>query len=373
LFYSLVLIVIIALVVLVFNILPDGVNSVFNISRIDGISKEMMTKGISGAPYWIYSSQLNGYGNASPLFYGDIFLYVPAFFVYMGMKIQLSYKIFILLVIFLSGLTMYLCVRKIFNKLIISMSSSMVYMILVFLFMEFLPKKIFSEFTFLIFVPLVFAGVISILVNEKNKSDIIKISMGLSGIAFSQIIIAIVIGVIILIVFLLNIRKRFYIIVSLIFMIGISSYYTFPLIEQISQPNITIKDIMPTEIKDESFTQKRGEVITSNNKKLKTSLNRTRYVFDFNYRKNNEFNTYVELPLIMYKGYAAIDKNTERQYAVTTSKNGLVKVNIYDVYQGDLTVFYRGTEIQNYSVILTTISLIVLLGFVFWKKEDEKC
>lgn len=373
LLYSLILLVAIVLVVLVFNIVPSGENSNFNILRIDGISKEMMTKGISGAPYWIYTSQLSGYGYASPLFYGDLFLYIPAFLVYLGMKIQLSYVLFILMVIILSGLTMYLCTKKIFNKLTVSVVSSTVYMILVFLLIEFLSKKIFSEFSFMIFLPLVINGVYSILYKDKNKIDIIKVSLGLAGIAFSQIIIAVIITVVIVFVSLANIRRFVYIIIALIFMIGVSSYYTFPLIEQLSQSNITVKDIIPTEIKEESFIQKRGEIISSNYEKLKTSLKRNRYTLDFNFRKNKENNTYVELPLIMYKGYAAIDKNTDRQYEVVTSESGLVQVNINDIYQGDLRVFYRGTEIQNYTVVLSTISIIALFGFVFYKKEGKKC
>lgn len=380
LFYSFAMLVTIVLTILVFNIAPKGINADFNLTRIDGASKEMMLKGISGAPYWIYSSFFNGYGSASPLFYCDLFLYIPSFLVYLGFDILFSYKIFLTLVMVLSFICMFFSVKKTFTQKLAPIVASTLYMVIVFLVIQLITVKIYSDFTFFVFLPLVFAGIYSILIGEKNKKDIVWLAIGMSGLAFSQIMIADIVGIIIVIVFLINFKKwikaRYkikYLILSLIFMFGISSYYTLPLMEQITQPNLSWKNILPSEFEGENLPLERGEVLTSNNEKLRTSLNRTRYTFDFKYRKNKEDDTYIELPLVMYKGYVAIDENTDRKYKVQVSENGLVQVNVNSVFQGDVTVFYLGTEIQNYSVFVSTISFMVLLGYVYWKKEGEKC
>ena len=63
--------------------------------RINEILKEMLTKGISGAPYRIYTWDNAAYGSGESLFYGDLFLYIPAFLSYVYFKVSAAYKIFI--------------------------------------------------------------------------------------------------------------------------------------------------------------------------------------------------------------------------------------------------------------------------------------
>ena len=64
---------------LVFCVLGKGESYNFNISRINEILKEMLTKGISGAPYRIYTWDNAAYGSGKPLLYGDLFLYIPKY------------------------------------------------------------------------------------------------------------------------------------------------------------------------------------------------------------------------------------------------------------------------------------------------------
>ena len=74
--------------VLVFGVLGKGESYSFNVSRTNEILKEMLTKGISGAPYRIYTWDNAAYGSGKALIYGDLFLYIPAFLSYIYFKVS---------------------------------------------------------------------------------------------------------------------------------------------------------------------------------------------------------------------------------------------------------------------------------------------
>lgn len=90
---------------------------VFHAKRIASLAEEIKMHGFSGFPYRIYSVQIEGYGYGSPLFYGDLFLYIPAVFVALGANPAVVLKIILILIYPLAGVTAYLFAYKSgFNK-----------------------------------------------------------------------------------------------------------------------------------------------------------------------------------------------------------------------------------------------------------------
>lgn len=350
---------------LVFCVLGKGESYNFNISRINEILKEMLTKGISGAPYRIYTWDNAAYGSGKPLLYGDLFLYIPAFLSYLYFKVSVAYKIYIFVVLFFSYIGTVILAKKISGSLIKGIISGSVYAFIAFMLILLIQGKYLGEYSFFAFIPIVLSGCHSLMYGGKKRLAVLKISLGMSGIIFSQVIIALFFTAFIILFFVIKFKHKIcFILLAMIFTLGISSYYTLPLCEQNFQ-------LYPSELEAGNYGADRGEEIESNSKKIRTSFERSWTDINVKFKKNSGKHTYLEMPLIMYKGYVAIDNSTHQEYEVDKSENGLVRININNVKEGELTLFYRGTELQNYSVILSTISMIVLIVFVFRKKGGE--
>lgn len=82
--------------------------------------------------------------------------------------------------------------------------------------------------------------------------------------------------------------------------------------------------------------------------------------FDLNYQQNNSDNTIIELPLIYYRGYKAIENN--REVPISKNNKGQISIELAKVNKkGVIEVFYEGTVLQK---IFNKISLFSLIFFM---------
>lgn len=69
---------------------------------------------------------------------------------------------------------------------------------------------------------------------------------------------------------------------------------------------------------------------------------------------------FLELPLVYYKGYTAtLDKEP---IEVDQSENGLIQIPVDK--NGKLEVWFGGTFIQKYSIYISIISILVMIGYI---------
>ena len=85
----------------------------YHAERIAAIAQEMK---IHPGIYRIYTTNSGGYGYASPLFYGDIFMYPAAFLVALGMDIAIAFRLFLASIMLASYFSMYYCVNPVWGK-----------------------------------------------------------------------------------------------------------------------------------------------------------------------------------------------------------------------------------------------------------------
>ena len=130
--------------------------------------------------------------------------------------------------------------------------------------------------------------------------------------------------------------------------------------------NLGGKEYIPKNV-DINLLKERGEVVTSNNN-IDINFNRVKNKIVVNYSNNKYDNTYLELPLLYYKGYYAING-----YNVQAGKNGVVRVYILG-NNGKVTVYYKGTKVAKISSIVTIISIlgILIIKIVKGVKKHEK-
>jgi len=102
----------------------------------------------------------------------------------------------------------------------------------------------------------------------------------------------------------------------------------------------------------------RGDYITSNNSNIEYSFTRNGIVLDIEYSNNYSDDTYLELPLIYYKGYKA--KENDNYLKVERSSNGLVQISLSG-NSGNIHVYYGFTNIRIISYIVSFISVIIFI------------
>jgi uncharacterized membrane protein YfhO len=127
-------------------------------------------------------------------------------------------------------------------------------------------------------------------------------------------------------------------------------------------------EYLPIEV-DKEYIKERKDIVTSNND-IKYDLKRYKNILEINF-KNNDNNTYIELPLIYYKGYTAkIEKSNLKVYK---TNNGLVGVIINDINRGTIKVKYEGTILSKVTKVISLISSILFLIYVIKKKRKKMC
>ena len=90
------------------------VDFTYHLTRIEGIKSGLASHQF---PVYIYPYTNNGFGYASSLFYPDIFLLIPTLLYCLGIPIIVSYKVFIIIISFVTSYLSLHLFEHIFNKL----------------------------------------------------------------------------------------------------------------------------------------------------------------------------------------------------------------------------------------------------------------
>lgn len=211
-----------------------GHDLAFHLSRISAL-KDNLKLGIVGG--YVYPNYLGGYGYGNGLFYPDLFLYIPAFLSYLGLSVITSYKIFLLLISFFSVGTMYVCVKGISKNKKSALISSFIYGFASYRLIDMFTRAALGETLAFVFAPLVIYGMYEIIYGDYKKFYILTI--GMSGLILSHLISTYLVGIVLVIMCLVNIKKLFkekkrilYLIVAALATLCLTAYFIFPMLEQ---------------------------------------------------------------------------------------------------------------------------------------------
>ncbi len=192
----------------------------------------------------------NDFGYATPIFYAPIPHFITALLfciinLIYPVSVWTSMKMIHFVSIFLSGLFMYLFVKRLSRNKNVSLLSAIIYMTFPYKLCEIFIRDAYAESLSFIFLPLIFWGIYELLDNN-SKSFYRLFIIGMSGIILTHNITAIFTCVILIIYILFNAKKFFKkeiiirFIVSGLFIFGITAVYTLPILEQKLFGNINI-------------------------------------------------------------------------------------------------------------------------------------
>lgn len=167
----------------------DGASDIkFHLTRIEGL-KEGLLNGMF--PVKIQPGWLNGHGYATSVFYGDLFLYIPAVIRFFGVSLQASYKFYVLLVNAATALIAYHCFRGMSNART-GLVCTVVYTLNIYRLFDIYTRAAVGEYTAMIFTPLVLYGFWKAYIlpeeSKEHERSWITISIGCCGIFLSHMI-----------------------------------------------------------------------------------------------------------------------------------------------------------------------------------------
>lgn len=138
--------------------------------------------------HWIVPIQtemVNGYGYATPLFYSQLFLYIPALIYCMGAPLQVCYQIYAFLANAAACLVCFYCMKGLFRNKRLALFGAFLYTFSSYRLADVYTRASVGEYTAMIFLPLILYGFARVYMADDKKitwRDYMPIVVGLTGI-----------------------------------------------------------------------------------------------------------------------------------------------------------------------------------------------
>ncbi len=158
----------------------------------------------------IQTEVLNGYGYASPLFYSQLFLYIPAILYNLAVPAQVCYQIYAVLANIATCLIAYYSFKGIVRDNKIAAAGALVYLLSAYRITNLYVRAAVGEYTAMAFFPLIIYGFVRVYTTEETKlgiRDYLPIVLGLSGLIESHVLSCELAAMFIVVVCLVNYKK----------------------------------------------------------------------------------------------------------------------------------------------------------------------
>ena len=223
---------------------PLGHDIYFHMERIESLASEMQNGNLFPR---IYTTALNDNGYASPMFYGDLLIRIPAIFVIMGASVSVAYKYFLMIIALLSSVISYFCFYSIVKNKTSAAVGSVLFSLSSYFATDLFARAAIGEAQTFIFLPVTFLGYYHIMFGEQKKWLYLPIGLFLMLQCHLLSTVVFVVLLSIFTLFYLDILfkspiKLKYIGLSIVVFFVISAYFIFPMIEQFSTTSFFASD-----------------------------------------------------------------------------------------------------------------------------------
>lgn len=192
-------------------------------------------------PVRIYSDMLNGYGYVTPLFYGDIMLYIPAMLYNAKVPLGICYNIYILLNNILTMTFSYVCFKNIVKDKKYVLLGVFIYTLAPYRLINIYTRAAVGEFTAMTFLPLIVLGFWNIYTKEKWRiNDYLPLIIGVSGVIQSHVISTVMVAVFAVIFCVaelkktLELRRLICLIKTVILIVFVNMWFLIPMLDSMS-------------------------------------------------------------------------------------------------------------------------------------------
>lgn len=169
--------------------LTDTQDIAFHLLRIEGLRDGLRS---GQFPVRMQPNWLDGYGYPVSVYYGDLFLYIPAILRLIGFPVQFSYGTFIILINLASSVTAYWCCHKISQDRAVSLVSSFLFVLVPYRLTNLYERNAIGETLAITFLPLIIYGMHHVLTadchDKSFKKSWLPLVIGFTGIIESHIL-----------------------------------------------------------------------------------------------------------------------------------------------------------------------------------------
>ena len=172
-----------------YDILPDYQDKLFHLRRLAALAQTLNSGYFPARIYFVMNS---GTGYALPVFYPDLFLYVPAFLVNIGVPLGIAYDVYVIGINLITGIVTYLSVKGILKgDKIIAAVISFVYVLSVYRLTDVYIRDAVGEYTAMAFLPFVIYSFVRVYRDEDSGEGIKGILKNASYLGLSMAILSV--------------------------------------------------------------------------------------------------------------------------------------------------------------------------------------
>lgn len=178
----------------------------FHLARILALAQSI------GEGRWIspIADTMNHYGYTNPIFYGQLFLYMPAIFYNLGMPLQTCYQAYVFLINIVTCFISYWCFDNLVKNKKIAVTGAFLYVVAPYRICNIYVRAAVGEYTAMAFIPLIVYGFIKVYTSEQEKierNNWFPIVLGLTGILNCHVLSCEMVAMFIMLTCLLLIKK----------------------------------------------------------------------------------------------------------------------------------------------------------------------
>lgn len=148
--------------------MPSGGDLVYHLMRVEGIKDGILA---GQFPIRISPEWQQGYGYASPIFYGETVLYIAALFRLIGFTVTTSYRLFMFVVVAATVIIAYECFKKIFRDEYVGVFCSMLYSLSIYRIYKTYLCGSWGECFGIMFLPLTAYGFYRVFTQDINEKS----------------------------------------------------------------------------------------------------------------------------------------------------------------------------------------------------------
>lgn len=229
--------------------LTDGDDLPFHLLRIEGIKDGLLD---GQFPVRIHPTQFRGYGYASSIFYGELFLYIPAVLRLCGLTLQDAYKVFLLMFNIVTALVSYKCFEGILKNKKIALVCCAVYVLAPYRLTNMYVRSALGELCAMTFWPIIALGLYRLftedVTSKKYKNIWIYLTIGYTGVIQTHLLsceIAAAVSVILCLILIKKVFRKNTMIELVKFFVAtvlLNAYFLIPFIDYMLKGGVLVAD-----------------------------------------------------------------------------------------------------------------------------------
>lgn len=210
----------------------DGHDLKFHFGRIQAIAEGLQA---GQFPVRYEANAWYGHGYVSSLFYGNVFLYIPAFLYMAGLPVFRAYNIYLILVNVATVLVGYYSFKGLFKDNVLALLSTGIYTLYGYRFTNLYVRTALGEYTAMIFIPLCIYGLYRIYTTAKPAfKDCLPLVIAATGLIESHVLTTEFVAMFCVLFVAVNYKDTMRIIkqllLSVALIIGINAFYIVPFV-----------------------------------------------------------------------------------------------------------------------------------------------